>query len=216
MKKNIISVLLLLSSIAILSAATLSGTGSGESEDTAKSLAMQDLTMKISVDVKSRIVDFTEEGGVDKVSSATEYSANLIDLASEMPVLGASFDTNWKPSKSGGRLYTCTVTMDTETSLPLYEKAINEIVSKIDGNIAAAQKKKNTKAKTDILDSVLTDMTQYNKYLMAAIYLGLSNPPRPAMTEAEINAMIKDIQKIADTIDYAGNVIGTKLKKYKN
>ena len=215
MKRFILTITMLCLTM-IISAATLTGTGTGSSEDSAKSMAMQDLTMKISVDVKSRIVDWTEEGGVGKASSSSEYSANLVDMASDMPVLGASFDTSWKPSKSGQRIYTCTISMDTASSLPLYEKAINEIINRINGNITAAKKKKNTKAKTDILETVLTDMTQYNKYLMAAVYLGLANPPRPAMTEAEIRTMISDIQKTADSIDYAGNVIGTKLKKYKN
>ncbi|MBR6060543.1 MAG: hypothetical protein IKP67_00595, partial [Spirochaetales bacterium] len=185
MKRFILTITMLCLTM-IISAATLTGTGTGSSEDSAKSMAMQDLTMKISVDVKSRIVDWTEEGGVGKASSSSEYSANLVDMASDMPVLGASFDTSWKPSKSGQRIYTCTISMDTASSLPLYEKAIKEIINRINGNITAAKKKKNTKAKTDILETVLTDMTQYNKYLMAAVYLGLANPPRPAMTEAEI------------------------------
>ena len=214
MKKIFLSIIMICAAM-IMNAATLTGNGIGDTEDSAKNQALQDLSMKIAVEVKSRIVDFTEEGGVDKASSATEYSANIVDVKSEMPVLGAIFDTNVKQTNSGKRIWTCTASLDTNTSLPLYEKSLKQLTDKINDNITAAEKKKN-KAKTDIFNTVLTDIEQYNKYATTAIYLGITNPPKPSMTEAEIIAKIKEIQKSADTIDYAGQVIGNKLKKFKN
>ncbi|MBQ3923659.1 MAG: hypothetical protein II707_10200 [Spirochaetales bacterium] len=215
MKKFILTAIMICVTM-VINAATLTGNGVGETEDNAKNQALQDLSMKIAVEVKSRIVDFTEEGGVNKTSDSAEYSANIVDVKSEMPVLGAKFDTAVKQSNSGKRIYTCTATLDTDTSLPLYEKALAQLADKINSNIEAAEKKKNTKAKTDILNNALTDLEQYNKYATTAIFLGITNPPKPSMTEAEIIARIKEIQKKADTIDYAGQVLGGKLKNYKN
>ena len=215
MKRFFLTTIIMICAAMIMNAATLTGNGIGDTEDSAKNQALQDLSMKIAVEVKSRIVDFTEEGGVDKASSATEYSANIVDVKSEMPVLGAIFDTNVKQTNSGKRIWTCTASLDTNTSLPLYEKSLKQLTDKINDNITAAEKKKN-KAKTDIFNTVLTDIEQYNKYATTAIYLGITNPPKPSMTEAEIIAKIKEIQKSADTIDYAGQVIGNKLKKFKN
>jgi len=215
MKKFILTAIMICAAM-IMNAATLTGNGIGDTEDNAKNQALQDLSMKIAVEVKSRIVDFTEEGGVDKASSATEYSANIVDVKSEMPVLGAIFNTIVKQSKSGKNIYTCTAALDTDKSLPLYEKALKQLADKINSNIAAADKKKNTKAKSDILNAALTDIEQYNKYLTTANYLGITNPPKPDMSEAEIQSKLQEIQKSADTIDYAGQVIGSKLKKFKN
>ena len=159
MKKNIILLFLFLFiGVIQIGSAELVGVGIGTTEDEARKYSLQDLSMQIEVEVQSSVIDKLEELQSGGITVSSEYSQSIVFLKSEMPILGAKFDTIKK-----GKQFYCNTFLDSKNSLKLYEDRIIDIKNQIEKNVNQINSNISSQIKVDLTVNTITQIKQYYK-----------------------------------------------------
>jgi hypothetical protein len=142
----------------IACAQPITGMGYGKTKHEAKQEALADLSQNIQVDIKSEFSSMKTVRGDD----FNEKRSNSINLKSNLPLLGVKFDiTDFKDK------YFVEAKLEYNT-LILYEKELRNIKKSINRNLAIEKKAQSNSEKASILEAILTDLDQFNKYRIVA------------------------------------------------
>lgn len=193
---------------ALLNGGEIKGVGYGKDEGESKKYALSDLSSFIEVEVQSKFESMLAEVSKNGKNAASEFSSSFVKVKSELPVLGAEYKT----SKMKSSFYSEAL-LDPAKVLKLYESKLSDIKKNIDKNSELLNKASNNASKLDILKNLLTDIAQYNKFKIVAVFLDSKNIPEISITEAEIKNRILEISQNIDSLDFAAKSIGEQIKQ---
>ncbi len=205
MKKMLLIVTVFLLWNSLAPASQITGEGYGETPKEAKKESLADLSQRIQVEVKSEFstTESVNAKGYDK------QAVKIINLKSELPLIGVDFNVVKDKSQ-----YYSVATLDYK-SKSLYIAELTRIRSKVDKNFKQVSNIQSNEEKSRLLNEILTEMDQYNKYRIVAQFLGNSNIPEINTSKAKIRDQLARLGKKADTIDFGIRKI-TKIIKIKN
>jgi len=190
-----------------LNATTLTGTAYANLEKESKKEALSDLSNKISVNVKSDFQTITKSFGKDYKKS----NEKLIQLSSNLPIIGVDFHNT-----IGNTLVKTTATISSEISLKVYITELKRLKRNIAHNILDLKTSKDDDIKYKILNQLLNDIDNFNKYKIVALILNGKNLPTLDITKSEINnKLLKYIQK-APSIKIASEILAKNIKDIDN
>lgn len=189
--------LLSLSNFAV--AVTLRAEARASSEQQARREALAALADSILVNVQSESSSYVQGNG-------KRQDELRISSRSDIPLVGAEITT-----VQIGREVICEARLESDKSLALYAKKLNELlreISALDARIAKASESD----RYALLIQALTVIEQYEKYRTVAQLLGETQFTAPPRNRADIEVQLRALEKIAATIELAAQVITNGLK----
>lgn len=171
-------------------AARFSGEGFGADRETARANALSDLASQLSVKVSS-------EFSLTETSAGKTDGHRRVDAYSDLPVLGA--EISYFESKGG---FTASAVLNTEKSLPMYEKALNSLADDIRKNLKTVA---GTKGEQTVvaLETAFAKADNYEKILPVARLLGSEYKKDEDISSAEIAKLLEAVQRTASTFEDA-------------
>lgn len=166
-----------------LQAVTLTGNGTGATEQQAQKAALSALSESISVDVRSVFSSNQNASG--------SFDANLqLQTISELPLLGVKYSCHHRSPE-----YKCQSLLDSQHAGSLYRSQINRLSKKINQSSNLLATIADDK-RYELLSHALEDIEQYEKLSMIAQLLGVSKLPTISLNEAEIRSQLPDYDYI--------------------
>lgn len=181
-----------------LYATTISGIGYASLESEAQKEALADLSNRISVNVKSDFQTITKALG----SQYSKSNEKVINLSSDLPIVGAVFDT-----LVGNTLVKTTAILDSATSLKLYDSELKRVYKEISHGLLELETIKNDNSKYTILNSLLSNIQSYQKYKVVAIVLGSDTIQDLPVTKSEIELKLQNMQTDINSIELASKLL---------
>ncbi|WP_300673366.1 hypothetical protein [Desulfoluna sp.] len=203
MKKCTLLLSLLLLCATSLHAQTFSGQGFGPSREEAKKEALADLSQNLHVEVVSEFSSVTTQTGTTADTLKTKH----LDVSSRLPLLGVelSVDPAGADFKAIARL--------SDTTRPLYEKERSTVHQAMNQTLSKTDKAPTNTEKTALLQEALTQIDRFERLSLVARLLGM--PPQPPLdvTDAEVKARIRQLEKKADTLDAGLKLMARGISK---
>ncbi len=178
------------------------GEGFGNTREEAKKAALSDLSSAIQVEVQSSFESLVREVN----QKVEEFTQNVIQLKSELPILGAEFD--FRKVKGGQN---STAILDSGSVLRLYQAQLIEIKKNIDRYQELIEKSASRSEKYQMYAETLTYLKQYYKHKTVAILLGGKDIPEIDITEAEIKNQLKRLEDKVDDLNMAARLISEAI-----
>jgi hypothetical protein len=179
-------------------AEVLSGKGWGKTFIEAKKEALSDLSTTIQVQVESRFSTIESETDGKAVIDAK----SVINLSSDLPILGADI----KESEEENGIWV-TAFLSAAKAGPLYTARLHEIEKKMANALTAAKKAVYKADQYQALVKSLPLFEQYSRHKFVAICLGIRSIPELPATKSDLNHRILALEKAADSIDFAAQLI---------
>lgn len=183
-------------------AEVLSGKGWGKTFTEAKKEALSDLSTTIQVRVESRFSSMESETDGKAVIDAK----SVINLSSDLPILGADFKETGEESGIW-----VTAFLNAAKAGPLYTARLHEIKENLANALTAAKKTVSKAEQYQALVKSLPFFEQYSRHKFVAICLGVRSIPELPATKSDLNHRILALEKIADSIDFAAQLIVKEL-----
>lgn len=185
--------------------AEIIGQGWGSTEAAAKREALADISSRISVTVRSKFkttqtVD-SKMAGKSKAEAVSEASENTVETRSELPILGADYVV-----RKEGAEYSVNAKLETSRNLPLYEKKLDELRSRIAALKSSVANAKASEARYNGIMDMLTLLDEFRKLNTVVIYLG-GNPQAPGITEDALHGQLRDVIWEVDSLDLAAKLL---------
>uniref|UniRef100_UPI0039E51EC2 hypothetical protein n=1 Tax=Seleniivibrio woodruffii TaxID=1078050 RepID=UPI0039E51EC2 len=171
-------------------AARFSGEGFGADRETARANALSDLASQLSVKVSS-------EFSLSETSAGQKDGYRRVESYSDLPVLGA--EISYSETKGG---YTASAVLNTEKSLPMYEKTLNSLAGDVRKNLKTVTGAKGEQAVVT-LETAFAKADNYEKMLPVARLLGSEYKKDEDISAAEIAKMLEATQRTASTFEDA-------------
>lgn len=178
------------------------GQAYGITRELAKKQALAALSESIIVDVKSVFESQTYSDG--------NIEANKkIHSVSELPLLGVDVSCLNKISE-----FFCNATLNSDRSLKFYLLEINRLQQSI-SSLNKNQKRENNKHhRYKILNEILTQIEEYNKFKMITRLLGAPGQFDLKLQIAEVQSKILTIEEMAPSLEIAAKILTRELDKY--
>ncbi len=206
MLKLLLTLLLLFVLVPNGLAQEITGEGVGPTKDQAKKEALADLSQNISVEVKSIQTQLSELMGQEFQQGAT----SLIQVESHLPLLGAeSFvveDVDY---------YSALARLSAQEVKPLYRNQIEEIEREIQQatkQLAAAEKNVEREA---LLQVILEKLGDFKRHQTVLLVLGDTDLPKLEVTETELNAQLRQVQNVPDSLEQAARILTQDMQDRK-
>ena len=178
------------------------GEGFGNTREEAKRAALSDLSSAIQVEVQTSFESLVREVN----QKVEEFTQNVIQLKSELPILGAEYD--FRKVKGGQN---STAILDSGSVLRLYQAQLVEIKKNVDRYQELIGKSVSRSGKYQMYTEVLTYLKQYYKHKTVAILLGGKNIPEIDITEAEIKNQLRKLEEKVDDLNMAARLIAKAI-----
>jgi hypothetical protein len=185
-----------------IEAKTIIGEGFGNTQEEAKKAALSDLSSAIQVEVQSCFESMVRE--VDR--KVEEFTENVITLKSELPILGAEYES-WK-GKDGQK---SRAILASENVLKLYTAELIEIEKNVNSYQGLIDKSVSQSERYQLYTELLTYLKQYYKYKTVAILLGGKDIPEIGITEVEIKNRLRNLRGKVDDLNMAARLIAESL-----
>jgi len=199
-------ILLIILTAITLNSTIIVGTGYANLSSEAKQEALGDLSNKISVDVKSDFRMITKSFGKEY----TKSNAKLLQLSSNLPILGVSFD-----ELVGNTLVKSTATLDAKTALSLYVMELKRLEKNISQSMLSLETTSNDSVRYTLLNQTLNDIENFNKHKIVATLLRGKNLPMLTATKSQIQTELLKYIQSAPSLKIASEVL-TKNITQKN
>ena len=180
----------------------LSGKGWGKTFTEAKKEALSDLSTTIQVQVESRFSSMESESHGKAVIDAK----SVINLTSDLPILGAVF----KEFRDKSGIWV-TAFLKAAKAGPLYTARLQEIKKNMAEALMAAKKAVSKADQHHALTTSLPLFEQYSRHKFVAVCLGVGSIPELPATESDLHHRILALEKAADSIDFAAQLIIKEL-----
>jgi hypothetical protein len=131
----------------------------------------------------------------------------VINLKSDLPILGAEFTTVAVKDQ-----FLVQATLDYR-NLKLYEAELINIKNIIDGNVKKLKTSRTSAEKVILLKEILTNLEQYDRYRIVAQFIGSKNIPKVNITSADIKRQIGLLLEEADTLDFGLKLLTEGIKE---
>jgi hypothetical protein len=183
-------------------AMVLSGKGWGRTFVEAKKEALSDLSTTIQVQVESRFTSMESEAHGKAVIDAK----SVINITSDLPILGADFKE--LRDKSGVWV---TAFLKAAKAGPLYTTRLQEIKKSMAEALMAAKKAVSKADQHQALTTSLPLFERYSRHKFVAVCLGVGSIPELPVTKSDLHHRILALEKTADSIDFAVQLIVKEL-----
>ena len=180
-------------------AVTLHAEARAATEQQAKREALAALADSILVNVKSESSSYVEGSGKRKEEIR-------INSRSDIPLIGVDLNT-----VQVGKEVVCEARLESDKSLALYTKKLNELlleISSLDQRISKASENE----RYPLLTQALTEIEQYDKYRAVAQLLGETQFTAPPRSRSDIEAQLRVLEKSAASIELAAQLLAKALK----
>jgi len=192
-------ILILLIPFAV-NAARFSGEGFGADRETARANALSDLTSQLSVQVRS-------EFSLTETSSGQKEGHRRVESNSDLPLLGA--EISYSAVKGG---FNASAVLDTEKSLPMYEKALTGLADDIRKILQSGISGKGEQA-VKSLETAFAKADNYEKMLPVARLLGSEYKKDGDISSSEIAKLLESRQRRAATLEDAAFLLTREIKQ---
>ncbi|MCD8552530.1 hypothetical protein [Seleniivibrio sp.] len=174
----------------VVFAAQFTGTGFGETQDEARLNALSDLSAQLLVQVRSEI------SVSENISGEKEGQRNVSAL-SDVPLLGAQVSY-----AADTKQYEVKAVLDTEKSLPMYEKMLKELALQIRTALAQTDGKTGQSA-IETLEKTYAQADTYEKAYAVAQLLGSTLAKDTDFSSAAVSERLTSLQKTATNLEDA-------------
>lgn len=192
----------LLSAHSEVNAMQLAGEGYGKTEKEAKHAALADLSTSIEANVQSEFKQILKVVGHGDKEQIEEASQNLIQVKSQLPILGAKFTL--LPAK---KEILAKAILDSTTALVLYEAKLKDLIKEADHYNFKLEKGRSSGREYDTLLDLLALTQRFYKYKIVAVMLGSRKIPEFSFTEAEVRERMRSLEVMATSIDLAARLL---------
>ena len=180
-------------------AAQFTGTGFGKTQDEARINALADLSAQLIVQVHS-------EMAVSENISGEKEGQRSVHAVSDVPLLGAQISY-----AADTKQYEVKAVLDSEKSLPMYEKTLKDLASQIRAALAQTDGKTGQSA-IETLEKVYAQADTYEKAYAVSQLLGSAIEKDSGFSGAAISERLTALQKTAMNLEEAvyiltGNVV---------
>ena len=189
MKKRVLIFILICLNMSAYSK-TISGSGEGFTENAAKEAALRSLSEQIKVEVKS---SFSKRESVEGDNYSSEKSSS-IDLESKNRVLGAEIMS----FNLGVKGYRVEAILD-ESSIPLYEKELEELKKEIEIMIGKLGEYESVVKRRGAFLDILEKYKEYDEYTTILLLLGSEKSYKLAVSKAEIKIEVKKLEEVLNS-----------------
>lgn len=180
-------------------AVTRHAEASAASKDEAQRQALADLANSIFVNVQSESSSYVEGSG-------KRLDEMRIKSSSDIPLIGV--EVNCDPL---GREVLCKVSLDSNKSLALYARKLNELLLEI-GTLDARIAQATGNERYVLLTQALTAIEQYEKYRAVAQLLGETQFTAPSRSRSDTEAQLRELEKSAPSVELAAQVLAKGVK----
>lgn len=186
-------------------AAEITGQGWGDTEAAAKREALLDISSRISVTVRNTFKStqkILSQSTADKKLESVQLTAeNSVETNSELPILGANFVMG----KEGGQISVKAI-LETARSLPLYERRLAELGTRMLALNEGVAKSKSGEAQYNNIMDIFTLLDEFKKLNTVATYLG-GKTQQPGVDEDTLRGQLHGVSKQVDSLDLAAKVL---------
>ena len=204
MKRYLIITIALLLSYNTLSAKQITGEGYGITRLEARKEALADLSQNIKVETRSVFSSIVTVNADDDVE---ELKKKIINLKSDLPILGAEFTTVTVKDQ-----FLVQATLDYR-NVKIYESELINIKNIIDDNVNKLKTSRTSAEKAVLLREILTNLEQYDRYRIVAQFIGSKDIPKVNITSADIKRQIGILLETADTLDFGLKLLTEGIKE---
>ncbi|MCG8572297.1 MAG: hypothetical protein MJB14_19360 [Spirochaetes bacterium] len=210
MKRMAILFLVLFTMQFYLSSIEITGTGYGDTREESKKYALADLSSYIEIEVKSEAKEIIREIEKNNNSSVSSISESIVQVKSDLPLLGVEFVT----VKSKNKFIT-TAILNSNKSLPLYKMKLIELKKELDKDIELSKKNTDQNQKYQILMRMYSNVQLFQKFKIVTIFLKSLELPQINITLSEIRSKISELEQNFTSLDLACRKIGSELHNPK-
>jgi hypothetical protein len=197
MRLMIISLLILIS--APLHAGTLSADGYGPTQSDARRNALGTLSESLKVEVKSFTSSATDENGL-------LYAKLVNESSSELPLLGTEF-----AYIDLGNEQMCTVTLNADKALVLYQRQIERLASDINALEQSQSRQQSPDARYRTLQQLYEKLDQIDDYITVALLLGKPTLPTLKTTLEKTANHLRSLESKAPSLRIAVSQLSRDL-----
>jgi hypothetical protein len=129
-----------------------------------------------------------------------------VNLKSDLPILGAEY----KEAKAIDQVEV-TAALYSAKSGPLYAARLRKIKKRMTDGLKAAKKADSHTGRYQLLTSTLPLFDQYARHRIVAMRLGVDSIPELSASESDISNRILILEKAADSIEFAAQLIAKKI-----
>lgn len=185
--------------MSTLQAITITGIGYGENQKASLKESFANLSNKISTNVKSDFKTFTKsiDGNIE------ERHERIIQLSSNLPIKNVIIE---HIKQINGQIKTIS-TISSKKSLSTYIQTLIKLKKQIDGDYLKIMSLKKVDVKYLLLNELLTNITNFEKYKIVAIILEGKKLPVLNISSNQILSQIKNIEQIAPSIEIASSIL---------
>ncbi len=193
--------------IIILGTFTLHGievTGKGVADnlDTSRRYALSDLASFIEVHIESELNDIVREATGNNSTQSEELSSLVINTRASLPILGATYNT----ARRSNLFYTDAI-LNSSASLRLYEEQLRQLSSEITEAYSIISNTRDNGAKYALLNSLLPQISNFNKYRLVASYLGSQSIPTINISETRVKSEILQLASDISDLNTASRIL---------
>jgi hypothetical protein len=178
---------------------TLHAEARASTEQQAKREALAALADSILVNVQSESSSYVEGSGKRK-------DELRINTRSDIPLIGVDFST-----VNVNNEVVCEARLDSDKSLALYSKKLNELlleINSLDQRIAKA----SAIERYTLLTQSLTEIEQYEKYRAVSQLLGETKFTIPPRSRSDTEQQLRALEKSAASVELAAQLLAKELK----
>jgi len=176
---------------------TIVGTGYGATVDEARRDALNNLAGSVQVDV-------LKEVNTCKNQQGDCGSVIKVNTRSELPILGAKYQR--MPNEQGAIHFQ--VWIDSQSSLPLYTRELDQLNSKIKNHSRVLNKVSNDQQRYRLMSDIVNMTQQYEKKLLVANILGgYKNKARAQVDINNLRTQLQQLERKASTLSFAAKVL---------
>lgn len=176
---------------------TIVGNGYGGSVDAARRDALNNLAGSIQIDVVKLVEICTSAQG-------DCGSVIKVNTRSELPILGVQYQR--LANEQGNIRFQAW--LDSQNSLPIYLRDLNELSARIKKQHLNLQKITNPEQRYRVINDLLAMVQQYDKKRLVANILGTNQQQaRPQLDLSALNNELKQLERRASTLAFAARVL---------